>query len=153
MIVRSAIPADLESIVLLRMRLFAETDETLNGESAAQVEQATRGFFLQNLASSLSRSWVALVGETVVSIGTLAFFSRPPYPGNLAGSEAYLLNMYTLPEYRKQGLAKAILEHAMSFAHESGCAKVWLHTSPAGRALYEAHGFCAHSSYLEWMPR
>ena len=135
------------------MRLFAETGEALAGESAAQVEQATREFFSQNIASSLSRSWLAVVADTVASVGTLAFFARPPYPGNLAGSEAYLLNMYTLHEHRKQGLAKAILERAMSFALETGCGKVWIHASPAGRSLYELQGFCANASYLEWVPQ
>lgn len=150
MIIRCASLADLESIVSLRMRLFAETGEVLDDEGTAKIESATRDFFLLNFASSISRSWVAIVDNAVASVGTLAFFTRPPYPGNLAGNEAYLLNMYTLPEYRKQGLAKAIMEHAMRFAREAGCQKVWLHASPAGHALYESYGFQANVSYLEW---
>jgi ribosomal protein S18 acetylase RimI-like enzyme len=150
--VRCATPADVEIIVSLRMRLFAETGETLDDDSAGKVEQSTREFFSQNIASSISRTWVATADadQVVVSVGTLAFFTRPPYPGNLSGREAYLLNMYTLPQYRKQGFARKILETAMRFAQQAGCQKVWLHASPAGRTLYESQGFCADSSYLVW---
>lgn len=152
MFIRPATHTDLETLVSLRMRLFAETGEALTGEIADQVEQATREYFSKNLASALSRTWVVAVDGAVAAVGTLAFFTRPPYPGNLAGVEAYLLNMYTLPEFRRRGLAKAILTQAMAFAQEAGCGKVWLHASPAGRALYEEQGFRANDTYLEWLP-
>jgi GNAT superfamily N-acetyltransferase len=61
--------------------------------------------------------------------------------------------MYTLPAHRRQGLAKAILAQAMHFAQAAGCQKIWLHASPAGRALYESHGFRADGAYLAWTPQ
>lgn len=147
--IRLATTDDIESVVSLRMRLFAETGETAVG---IEVEKATRDFFSKYIASPTTQSWVAAESDLVVSVGTLAFFVRPPYPGNLAGREAYLLNMYTLPEYRRQGLAKAILQQAMRFAQTDGCKKVWLHASRAGRGLYESQGFRANDSYLDWAP-
>lgn len=152
MIVRTANAQDLAIIVSLRMRLFAETGELLSSEAAAKTEIATERYFAEHLNSANSCSWVAVNGEVIASVGTLAFFTRPPYPENLAGLEAYVLNMYTLHEYRKQGLAKAILEQAMKLAKERGCGKVWLHASTAGRHLYESMGFRGESSYMEWVP-
>ena len=60
--------------------------------------------------------------------------------------------MYTVPSYRRQGYAKAILTTALSFAKREGYGKVWLHSSEAGRALYEHHGFHTNLSALEWLP-
>jgi ribosomal protein S18 acetylase RimI-like enzyme len=79
-------------------------------------------------------------------------FVRPPYPGNLAGREAYLLNMYTLPDYRKQGIANALLDAMAAEAIARGFGKVWLHASEAGRPLYERIGFVANPAYMEWQP-
>lgn len=131
------------------MRLFVESGESLQDQERAELEAATRRFFTES-RSATSRSWVAEVDDRVVAVGTVALFARPPYPGNLEGSEAYLLNMYTLPEYRKRGLAKAILRQAMLFAESAGFKKIWLHTTAAGRRLYESCGFRGSDSYLEW---
>ena len=79
-------------------------------------------------------------------------FVRPPYPGNLAGREAYLLNMYTLPDYRKQGIASALLDAMEAEAIARRFGKVWLHASEAGRPLYERIGFVANPAYMEWQP-
>lgn len=86
--VRVATLTDLDSIVSLRMRLFAETGESLGDDIWAKTEQATRNFFYKNIESDVSRSWVAISDQSVVAVGTLAFFLRPPSPVNLTGREA-----------------------------------------------------------------
>jgi GNAT superfamily N-acetyltransferase len=91
-------------------------------------------------------------GKQIVAAGTLALFVRPPYPGNLAGVEGYLLNMYTLPEWRQQGLATALLDAITAYAKARELGKVWLHASDEGRPLYERIGFVTNPDYLEWRP-
>ena len=54
-----------------------------------------------------ARSWVVEEEGEVVACATLALFVRPPYPGNLAGREGYLLNIYTRPAWRRRGMANA----------------------------------------------
>ena len=77
---------------------------------------------------------------------------RPPYPGNLAGREAYLLNMYTRPAWRKRGMASALLDAMARHAREQRLGKLWLHASDEGRPLYERLGFVANPACLEWCP-
>lgn len=90
-------------------------------------------------------------GEVVAS-ATLALFVRPPYPGNLTGREGYLLNMYTLPAHRRQGLAGALLDQMADYARGQQLGRVWLHASEEGRPLYERMGFVSNPAYLEWQP-
>lgn len=85
-----------------------------------------------------------------MAAGTLALFVRLPYPGNLAGREAYLLNMYTVPAWRARGIATALLDAMTAHARAMGLGKVWLHASDAGRPLYERIGFVANPAYMEW---
>ncbi len=152
MIVRQATQADIPVLVSLRMGLFCEVGELSDPLVDVDLWQATSAYFSTAQADGSARSWVAEVGREVVASGTLALFVRPPYPGNLSGREAYLLNMYTLPAYRKQGMASALLNAMVAYACAEQLGKVWLHASDEGRPLYERVGFVANPAYLEWLP-
>lgn len=139
MIVRIATPQDIPRLVELRMRLFAEVGEIQQPDAAPELRAATTQYFAQT--SQTAKSWVAIAEGSVVACGTLAEFHRPPYTGNLAGTEAYLLNMYTLPAFRRRGMADEIVRQILAFAQVQGYGKVWLHASEDGRPLHERHGF------------
>lgn len=152
MIIRQATQADIPALISLRMRLFCEVGELSDPLADQDLWRATRSYFNTAQADGSACSWLVEVGGEVVASGTLALFVRPPYPGNLSGREAYLLNMYTLPEYRKQGMASALLNAMAAYARAEQLGKVWLHASDEGRPLYERAGFVANSAYLEWLP-
>ena len=83
--------------------------------------QATFDYFTRAAGDESAFSWLAEAAKKrgdpqIVAAGTLALFVRPPYPGNLAGVEGYLLNMYTLPEWRQQGLATVLLDAITAYA-------------------------------------
>ncbi|MNT76197.1 Acetyltransferase (GNAT) family protein [compost metagenome] len=99
-----------------------------------------------------ARSWVVEAEGALVACGTLALFVRPPYPGNLSGREGYVLNIVTLPAWRRRGMAGALLDAMLVYAREQQLGKLWLHASDEGRALYERRGFVANPAYLEWSP-
>ncbi|MGZ4969669.1 MAG: GNAT family N-acetyltransferase [Methylobacter sp.] len=150
MIVREATDKDIPQLVELRMRLFAELGEIPNPEAAPELRAATTEYFERTVETNQARSWVALVDDSIVAVGTLAEFQRPPYIGNLSGREAYLLNMFTLPSFRRRGIADLIFKHVLAFAKAQGYGKVWLHASPDGCSLYERHGFALNPSAMEW---
>ena len=58
--------------------------------------------------------------------------------------DAYLEELYVVPERRGHGLGRALLEAAMEHARQRGAARIDLGTSEddvAARALYESAGF------------
>jgi len=68
-------------------------------------------------------------------------FRASLYTGEL---DAYLEELYVVPERRGQGLGRALLEAAMEHARERGARHIDLNTSEedvAARALYERMGF------------
>jgi GNAT superfamily N-acetyltransferase len=80
-------------------------------------------------------------GEVVAGGGV---WLRPvlPRPGALQGAlEAYVLNVYTEPGHRRNGVARAIMEAILDWSRERRFARVVLHASKEGRALYESLGF------------
>lgn len=152
MMVRVAQAADIPALVWLRMALFCEVGELARPDEDPALWQATQTYFTRALEEGRARSWLVEEGGEAVACGTLALFVRPPYPGNLTGREGYLLNMYTLPAYRRQGLAGALLDQMADYARGQQLGRVWLHASEEGRPLYERMGFVSNPAYLEWQP-
>jgi GNAT superfamily N-acetyltransferase len=151
--VREAVEADIPQLVDLRLRMFAEVAPGIGATLTPRDREVTDRFFRDALGDGSSKTWVAEApGGQIVATGTLTEFRRPPYPGNLQGLEAYVLNMYTLPDFRRQGLSARIMEQLMGHARERGYAKLWLHASDDGRTLYERFGFAPNPRALEWHP-
>ncbi|MFB2866460.1 GNAT family N-acetyltransferase [Aeromonas sp. MdU4] len=151
MFIRQATVTDIPALVAMRMTLFCEVGELATPDADHSLLLATRDYFTRAHAEGSALSWVAEVDKQLVAVGTLALFARPPYPGNLAGKEAYLLNMYTLPSWRQKGIATALLDTIAAYAESCQLGKVWLHASEAGRPLYERIGFVANPAYMEWL--
>jgi GNAT superfamily N-acetyltransferase len=77
-------------------------------------------------------------------VGGGGVWLRPllPRPGALQGAlEAYVLNVYTEPAHRRNGVARAIMEAILDWSREQRVARVVLHASKDGRTLYESLGF------------
>ncbi|MEG0007483.1 MAG: GNAT family N-acetyltransferase [Aeromonas sp.] len=149
MLIREALAADIPALVALRMQLFCEVGELATPEADPDLWQATRGYFTQGMQAGSARSWVVEADDALVACGTLVLFVRPPYPGNLAGREAYVLNMYTRPAWRRRGLAGGLLDAMLAHAREERVGKLWLHASDEGRPLYELLGFLGNPACLE----
>jgi ribosomal protein S18 acetylase RimI-like enzyme len=80
-------------------------------------------------------------GRAVASAGIL-ILDWPPHPLDPAGEHrGYLLNVFVEPEYRKRGLARALVDLCLAEAHRRHLRVVALHSSDAGRPMYEAFGF------------
>ena len=77
-------------------------------------------------------------------IGGGGVWLRPvlPRPGALQGAmEAYVLNVYTEAEHRRNGVARAIMETFLDWSRAQRVSRVVLHASKEGRSLYESLGF------------
>jgi GNAT superfamily N-acetyltransferase len=86
--------------------------------------------------------WLATdAGRPVASAGLL-ILDWPPHPFDTEGElRGYLLNVYVEPEYRKRGLAHELVARCMGEARRRGIRVLTLHSSQAGRPIYERLGF------------
>jgi len=147
--IRRATSDDIEQLVRLRLLLFEELDEHAESVPMVEVGEATRAYLTQSLMQGTFLAWVAENDQLIVATSGLALFERPPSPRNLSGKEAYVLNMYTLPQWRGQGLATALLQELMRYVIEASIGRIWLHATEDGRPIYEKAGFLAKSSEME----
>jgi GNAT superfamily N-acetyltransferase len=62
-----------------------------------------------------------------------------------------VVNVYTEPEWRGQGIARALMKALMVWASARGCDRVVLHASDAARPLYVSLGFVP-TNEMRWSP-
>ena len=137
-----------EDFLRLRIELLSELGEIDEYADISQRKSSTEQYFLSHINKDLF-SWGISAGGRLASIGSLCLFTRIPYEENLSGAEGYILNIYTLPEFRKRGLADRILDRIIEYSRESGIKKLWLNSSDQGRRLYAEKGFKEKDNEME----
>ncbi len=151
--VRKARLEDMEEVIRLRMELLRSTGSVVaRSEQERALRGDTRAYLSRALPSGRFHAWLGVAGGRGVASSGVIPFERPPVPNNWMGLEFYVLNMFTEPEWRGRGLARALFSEVMRFAREQGAGRVWLHATPDGRPLYESAGFSPNPTALEWRP-
>ncbi|CAL1521333.1 GNAT family N-acetyltransferase [Chitinophaga sp. MM2321] len=151
---RKADIRDISQVTHLRLQFLKEVYPKADlSQDSVLIDQLT-AYMSEHLPKGDFVNWFAEhTGKAVASAG-IVFYNQPPLYHNMEGKVAYILNVYTLPHYRRKGIAKVLLDKIMEEARQRNVGKVSLHTSADGRALYEQLGFLASDSEMTFqLPR
>jgi GNAT superfamily N-acetyltransferase len=139
--VRPASIEDLDILIHHRREMFREmgyTDHALLDDVTASAE----AYFRTALPNGAYLGWLAETDDgEVVGGGGLLIAAWPGFPGEKQSRRAWILNMYTEPAHRRQGVAKRLVETMVEWCRTEGFTAVALHASKEGRPLYESFGF------------
>ena len=102
---------------------------------------ANRRYYARHIADGTHLAYVAAVDGEEAGCGAMCITEELPSPDNRSGRCAYLMNIYVREEFRNQGVAHYIVSHLISEAKSRGCDKIYLETTPDGRAVYTSLGF------------
>ena len=80
-------------------------------------------------------------GDRAVGCATVCYMTWLPSLGHPSGRRAHLMNVYTAPGYRRQGIARQLVTALMDEAKQRGVTEISLDATEAGRPLYESLGF------------
>jgi GNAT superfamily N-acetyltransferase len=94
------------------------------------------------IANGKYAGWITFDDDRAVALAGLLVLDWAPHFLDPTGEyRGYLLNVFVEPEYRRRGLARALVELCMAEAKRRGIRVVALHASSAGRRVYEGMGF------------
>ncbi len=136
---RLATMADLDALVAMRLAFLAEVAPTV--QPTPELSSKLREYFLRYMPTGEFVAYIALVSGKVVGTSGMVFHRHPPTPTNLAGLNAYVMNMYTMPAWRQHRVATTLLQLLLSDASAKKCKRVSLHALPSARHLYTNLGF------------
>ena len=123
-----------------------------NGLSAdadmAEVEKQSRAYYEEALRDGTHTAYLVFDGSRFVGAGGISYYRVMPTYHNPSGYKAYIMNMYTRPEYRRMGIAYRTLDLLVQEARDRGISCITLEATAMGRPLYEKYGFTAMDSEM-----
>ena len=140
---------DAGSLVKIRCEFLREIG-CFDEKDRKLIENANKEYFIKSLANGSFVSWLAIADGKIIATSGICFYTVPPNAKSLNGKVGYIQNMYTKKEFRRQGIAKALLAKTIEEARSRGCDKVILGATEAGRALYEEFGFTEMEGEMEY---
>ena len=141
--VRRATPADLGTIVALRMALLREyRDHPVYGRLRPDADALAHDVFARQLDSQMEASFLAEDGDDGVGmLRCVETFSSPLF---VPDRYCYVSSVYVRPAYRRHGVLRALLTVAHGWCDERGLTEMRLHSvgpeTPAA-AAWDALGF------------
>jgi GNAT superfamily N-acetyltransferase len=146
--IRPATWGDLRLLLEHRLAMLADVFMSeARAEPVADMEAPTRAWLERHFGRDFE-AWLAWRSNEVAGSAAVIWFDHPPTPVNPRGLEAYILNVYTSPLWRRRGVARALTERIVAEARRRGVCRIWLRTSRAGEPLYRQMGF-DDSNYLQ----
>lgn len=137
---RQAVLEDSAALAELRSRFLVESGETKEGDQVS-LRKSSLIFFAEYLHS---RDFTAIVAEesgNIIATGGISYFRKPPSSKCPSGIVAYIMNVYTVPLWRKQGVASKVFSMLCEDAKEKGSNQIILNATEMGRPIYEKYGF------------
>ena len=136
---------DIPALVNHRRRMFEDMD-TLKGithdRAGLDAMDVTYAAILRyEIPAGSTKAWVIDDNGVIAASGALKFTDWLPRPDGLRRGLVYVHSVYTVPDYRRQGLARLILHAMIDYCRDNGWPRISLHASELGRGLYEDLGF------------
>lgn len=132
---------DIPAMTAARLNYLTEMQGERPQEYLQELQMKLQEFFKETMQEG---SFFALLAEyegKAVSYGGMVLKKIPGDLNQSSYLEGDILNMYTLPEYRRKGISSLILTQLLAEAKTMGVSKVALHCSKDGEPLYRKFGF------------
>ena len=143
---RKATGGDLALLTDNRMA-FVESIATI--ENAAAFKTATEQYFAHHISDGSLISYICVEAGRIVSSCLLCICTTIPIPSAISGKSGLLLNVYTVKEHRRQGLAKRLILMLIDEARKAGVSKIMLDYTEDGLPLYQSLGFTQSEEHME----
>jgi GNAT superfamily N-acetyltransferase len=139
--IRKATLDDVAELVRLRRMMF----EAMGYDDARRLDAtdaASAEYFARTLSEAEFHAWLAETsGGEAIAGGGVVIDQHPPSPYNLTGRTGYIMNLVTDLRYRRQGIARRLMQAMLDWLSEQGISHATLHATQVGIPLYEELGF------------
>ena len=141
---------DIETIIEYRITFLKEAQGIPSPELESLLRQSLKQYFTRSLKNETFVSWIAEYENK--SIGFSGMIIREQ-PGNFEvpnGKTGYILNKFTIKEFRKNGIGSLLFQKLIDEAKQKELDKIELHATNDGEPIYRQFGFIEpHDKALE----
>ena len=129
---------DIELLMSSRLEMLKVVNNLpADYEYTDEIINESRDYFLNGDQVTV----LALDGDVVAGCASMSFMRIMPTFSHPTGRRAHLMNVYTRSEYRRQGIARKMVNMLIDETWKRGATEISLDATTMGRPLYESLGF------------
>ena len=129
---------DIELLMSSRLEMLKVVNNLPQDyEYTDEIVSESRDYFLNGDQVTV----LALDGDVVAGCASMSFMRIMPTFSHPTGKRAHLMNVYTRSEYRRQGIARKMVNMLIDETWKRGATEISLDATKMGRPLYESLGF------------
>lgn len=140
---------DIEELVRTRIIVLRAANKLPDDVDMSVVGRESYAYYKRALETGEHIAYLVYDNGIFIGAGGVSFYQVMPTYHNPTGKKAYIMNMYTAPEYRRQGIAFRTLDLLVMDAKEQGVSQIVLEATDMGRPLYEKYGFVKMEDEME----
>lgn len=140
---------DIEELVRTRIIVLRAANKLSDDVDMSVVERETYAYYKRTLETGEHIAYLVYDNGVFIGAGGVSFYQVMPTYHNPSGRKAYIMNMYTEPEYRRQGIAFHTLDLLVRDAKEQDVSQIELEATDMGRPLYNKYGFIKMEDEME----
>lgn len=146
---KKATVQDIDELVRTRIIVLRAANKLSDDVDMAEVEKESFSYYKRALESGEHIAYLVYDNGTFIGAGGVSFYQVMPTYHNPIGKKAYIMNMYTAPEYRRRGIAIHTLDLLVNDARKQRVSQIALEATDMGRPLYEKYGFVKMENEME----
>ena len=140
---------DIDELVRTRVIVLRAANKLADDVDMTKVEQESYEYYRRTLETGEHIAYLVYDNGTFIGAGGVSFYKVMPTYHNPTGKKAYIMNMYTASEYRRQGIAFHTLDLLVKDVRKQGVSQITLEATEMGRPLYERYGFVKMKDEME----
>lgn len=140
---------DIDILTETRIEVLRAANQLSDQVDMSEVREQSYHYYKKALVDGTHAAYLVFDGDRFAGAGGVSFYQVMPTYHNPSGNKAYIMNMYTVPGYRRQGIAYHTLDLLVREARDRGITAVSLEATEMGRPLYEKYGFVQMKDEME----
>jgi predicted acetyltransferase len=139
-----ATQTDIEILVDMRIAFSIELMGAQSQKNIDELKIQLKKYFTSTINQTCF-AYIAKCQNQLVGVGELIIRTQPGNFKNPTGVVGYLMNMYTIPTFRRKGICAQLLNDLINDAKQKGITLFELHATQAGEHVYIQNGFKKHT--------
>lgn len=109
---------DIDVLTKTRIEVLRAANQLPDDTDMSEVEKQSYDYYKKALCDGTHIAYLIFDENRFAGAGGVSFFQVMPTYHNPSGKKAYIMNMYTAPEYRRKGLAYQTLDMLVTDARK-----------------------------------
>lgn len=99
---------DLDLLTETRVEVLRAANKLDDSTDMSEVKKASRAYYEKALTQGTHTAYLVFDKEAFIGAGGVSYYTVMPTYHNPSGQKAYIMNMYTHPDYRRKALTSAL---------------------------------------------